>query len=372
VKGQTLGAAVKLLIFAVVTILATAILGVVISNRTFGKTHTYHAVFSDVTDLITGNDVRLAGVRVGTVKSIKTYPVTVNGTTEQYAMVGFSVDNDVPITTATQIEVNYLNLVGQRYLNLVAGQDVAGTATTQLANDVIGCQADLSYDSKAMCQVQNPARTAPAIDLTELFNGFKPLYQGLSPAEVNSFSAEIIHTLQGEGGTVQDLLTQSASLTNTVAKRDAVIGQVIDNLLSVLSTIQHRNAGLNDTIVQLQRFVTGLAGDRNQISSSLTNIDKLARSSTTLVSGIRPYLPSDLKSLAKLAKSLNTTKDASNKKENALAAFLQREPAKLNRIIRTATYGGYFNFWACQIGVTGLPAALVPAASQSPSCPAAS
>jgi phospholipid/cholesterol/gamma-HCH transport system substrate-binding protein len=369
VKGQTLGAFVKLVIFAVVTILATAVLGVVISNRTFGKTGTYHAVFADVTDLITGNDVRLAGVRVGTVKSIKVFQVSNNGKTEQDAMVSFSVDTNVPITQSTQVEVNYLNLVGQRYLNLVAGPDTTGVQDAQPKPDVIGCQAGFVYNSKATCDLQSPSRTAGAVDLTQLFNGFKPLFQGLSPSEVNSFSTEIIRTLQGEGGTVQDLLTQSASLTNTVANRDAVIGDVINNLLSVLTTIQQRNAGLNETISQLQRFVSGLAGDRNQISSSLSNIDNLARSSTTLISGIRPYLPSDLASLAKLARALNTTKDADNKKQNALAAFLKREPAKLNRIIRTASYGGYFNFWACQIKVAGLPISIT---STSPSCPAAS
>jgi phospholipid/cholesterol/gamma-HCH transport system substrate-binding protein len=346
---------------------------VVISNRTFGSTRTYHAVFTDVTDLLTGNDVRMSGVRVGTVKSIKVFPVEVDGKTEQYAMVSFSVDTSVPMTKLTNVDVNYLNLVGQRYLNLVPNYNSSDPSpSNQPTNWVIGCQDNFTVDSKAVCQYQSPARTSPAIDLTQLFNGFKPLYQGLTPQQVNTFSLEVIRTLQGEGGTLQDLLAQSASLTNTVADRDAVIGRVIDNLLTVLSTIQHRNAGLNQTIVQLQRFVSGAAGDRNQIASSLSNIDKLAKNSTTLISGIRPYLPSDLKSLAKLAHALNTTPDPVNKKENGLSAFLQREPSKLNRIIRTASYGGYFNFWVCQMGVTGLPATLNPAASQSPSCPAAS
>jgi len=349
-KGQTLGAAVKLLIFALVTILATIVLGVVISNRTFGSTVGFKANFADVTDLISGNDVRMAGVRVGTVNSIKV--VTQNGKT--FAQVGFNVDKDVAneaMTTTTQVRVEYLNLVGQRYLNLVATPG-AGTALAKGAVIPIG-------------------NTRPAVDLTALFNGFKPLFRALTPQDVNTFALEIIKTLQGEGGTVQSLLTQTASLTNTVADRDAVIGHVINNLVSVLSTVQQRNAGLNQTIVQLQRLVTGLASDRNTIASSLSNIDGLANSSSQLIAGIRPYLPSDLRSLAKLANNLNTTKDVVNKKQNALAAFLQREPAKLNRITRTASYGGYFNFWLCGIRVAGLPLGFTPSASQSPSCPAA-
>jgi phospholipid/cholesterol/gamma-HCH transport system substrate-binding protein len=346
-RGKTLGAAIKLLIFAVVTILATAVLGVVISNRTFGATHTYKANFSDVTDLISGSDVRMAGVRVGTVKSISAE--SENGT--NFAQVSFTVDTDVPMTTSTDVKVQYLNLVGQRYLDLV---ETPG-GTTQNPDDVIPL-----------------SRTAPAVDLTALFNGFKPLFRALSPQDVNTFAMEIIKTLQGEGGTIQTLLQQTASLTNTVAQRDAAIGQVIDNLLTVLSTVQQRDAGLGETIDQLQRLVSGLAGDRNAISASLSNINDLATNSAKLFAGIRPVLPGDLRNLTALARVLNTTKDTVNTNENALAAWLKREPTKLNRIIRTGSYGGYFNFWLCSLSIVGLPAALQPSASQSPSCPAVS
>jgi phospholipid/cholesterol/gamma-HCH transport system substrate-binding protein len=349
VKGKTLGAAIKLIIFAVITALATAVLGVVISNRTFGSTKNYHAVFSDVTDLLSGNDVRMAGVRVGTVKSIKVMPERVNGTMVDEAEVEFSVDANVPVSTTTQIQVHYLNLVGQRYLDLVE----APGGTTQPPKAVIPM-----------------TRTSPAVDLTALFNGFKPLFQAITPSDVNNFALEIIKTLQGEGGTVQSLLTQTASLTNTVANRDAVIGQVVNNLVTVLGTVQKRNAGLNETIVQLQRLVTGLAGDRGTIAASLSHIDDLATSSTSLIAGVRPFLPADLRSLAKLAHNLNTTKDPDG--QNTFAGELAREPAKLNRIIRTASYGGYFNFWLCQLNVAGLPLTIGPTAASAPSCSAAS
>lgn len=341
-KGQTLGAAIKLIAFAVVTILATGVLAVVISNRTFGATQTYTARFTDVTDLLGGNDVKLAGVRVGTVKSIK----VINN---DDAEVTFSVDKSVPVTTATDVDVHYLNLVGQRYLSLVERPD--RNAVPQPPKQVIPI-----------------SRTAPALDLTALFNGFRPLFQALTPADVNAFALNLIKTLQGEGGTIDTLLTQTASLTNTVANHDAVIGQVIDNLLSVLSTAQQRDAGLSDTVVQLQRLVGGLAHDRGTIAASLSHIDNLATSGTQLISQIRPYLPKDLTSLAELAHNLNTTKDSDGK--NTLASYLSRAPAKLDRITRTATYGGYFNFWLCQLQIAGLPGAVTPSPSSSPSCPA--
>ena len=163
------------------------------------------------------------------------------------------------------------------------------------------------------------AGPAPAVDLTALFNGFKPLFQALTPADVNSFALEIIKTLQGEGGTVDSLLTQTASLTNTVAQRDAAIGQVIDNLLTVLNTVQKRDAGLGETITQLQRLVTGLAGDRDAIAASLTNINILATSSAKLFTGIRPVPAGRPATSRSWPAVLNTTKDPVDKTKNALA-----------------------------------------------------
>jgi phospholipid/cholesterol/gamma-HCH transport system substrate-binding protein len=141
----------------------------------------------------------------------------------------------------------------------------------------------------------------------------------------------------------------------------------------VLNTVQQRNAGLDETITQLQRLVSGLASDRNTIAASLSHIDDLAVNSTSLIKGVRPYLPKDLRALKRLTRNLNTTKDVDGTGNNALAGFLEREPAKITRITRTATYGGYFNFWLCELDVAGLPFKLGPPnQSSAPSCPAAS
>jgi phospholipid/cholesterol/gamma-HCH transport system substrate-binding protein len=363
VKGQTLGAFVKLVIFAVVTAIATYILAATISNAgSSGPSQTYTADFTDATSLLSGNDVRIAGVRIGTVKSVKVVTVkNSDGTPTRQAQVSFTVDQTVPVTTETDVDIRYQNLVGQRYLALI---DKAGSGTPQPPHQVIPA-----------------SHTAPALDLTALFNGFRPLFQALTPKDVNSFASEIIETLQGESGTVTDLVRKTADLTNTVADRDAVFGQVVDNLRVVLQTVSQRDAGLTDTVNQLQRLVTGLAADRHTIASSLQNIDDLASNSTKELQGIRPYLPTDLKHLTSIATSLNTTKDCpgyftkyndidkkdpaaiprfannSCKGPNTLNGFLQREPNKLSGVIRTATYGGYFNFYLCELelsGVTGL------------------
>ena len=115
-----------------------------------------------------------------------------------------------------------------------------------------------------------------------LFGGFRPLFQALSPADMNRLSYEIIQVFQGEGGTVESLLAHVASLTNSLADKDAVIGSVIDNLTTVLGTVAARDQKLSDLIVNLQQFVTGLATDRDAIFNSLQTIDTLATTTSGL------------------------------------------------------------------------------------------
>jgi phospholipid/cholesterol/gamma-HCH transport system substrate-binding protein len=341
-KGHTLSALVKLIIFTMVTLVLTLLLAFTIGNVSFSPRTSYKALFSDATELTGGDDVRIAGVRVGEVTSVKIahYPASVAGAAYSggtQALVSFTVDSSYPLTSGTTAQLRFRNLVGQRYLNLQPGPSAAPQLT---GNSLI-------------------TNTAPALDLTTLFNGFQPLFEALSPAAINSLSGEIIETLQGEGGNVDQLLATTASLTNTLADRDTVINEVIDNLNAVLATVQQHDAGLADVVDQLDRLVTGLAGDRTEIASSLGTIDTLAANTASLLSVVRPALPTDLTQLSSLAHNLATTTNGP-RGPNTLSEFLSRIPYKLNAIIRTATYGSWFNFWLCNISVEAEPGAVIP------------
>jgi phospholipid/cholesterol/gamma-HCH transport system substrate-binding protein len=179
------------------------------------------------------------------------------------------------------------------------------------------------------------------------------LFQALSPKDVNQLSLEIIQVLQGEGGTVDELIAHTASLTNTIADRDAVVGRVVNNLNVVLTTIEERDNGLSQLLLQLQRLVSGLSGDRNVIAESIGNIDSLAASTADLLQDIRPSLKSDIAGLNQVAGTLATTTEPNG--QNTLDAVLQRLPGKVTGILRTATYGSWFNFYLCDFQVEGAP-----------------
>jgi phospholipid/cholesterol/gamma-HCH transport system substrate-binding protein len=325
--AKTLSALVKLLVFMVVTALATGVLAVVIGNLTFGSTHTYAAEFTDATGLVKGDDVRIAGVKVGSVKGVSIVDRT-------RALVTFDVQTGTSLTRATHADIRYRNLVGQRYVALT---DEIGSTDVLPAGSTIPL-----------------ARTSPALDLTVLFNGFKPLFQALSPAEVNQLSYEIIQVFQGQGGTLDGMLAHTASITQTLADRDQVIGQLITDLNSVLAHVGRRNHQLNALITTFRQFVGGLKKDRGAILGSLDQISQLSTQTADLVSGIRGPFVSDVHHLRGFAAHLDQGRAEIDR-------ALQVLPIKLTKVGRTAIYGSWFNFYLCdltgqvRLGTTSLP-----------------
>jgi phospholipid/cholesterol/gamma-HCH transport system substrate-binding protein len=315
-NSTTIAAGIKLAIFTVVSVLVTGLLAAIMGNVGFGAGATYHAVFTSASMLQKGDDVRVAGVSVGEVKEVEHYHRT-------QALVTFRVKSDVPLTTASRADIRFLNLVGDRYLALEEGAD---TDATPLAD---GGTIPV-------------AQTRPALDLTTLFNGFQPLFQALNPEQVNDLSMNLVQVLQGEGGTVQGLLAKTASLTNSLADRDQLIGRVVDNLSQTLTTVDSRHRQLNDLVVGLKDWMTDLARDRHTIGSSIDNISDLTVVVADLLRQGRPLVKSDVAKLRRLAALLN---EKNNSKQ--LAELFDRLPESMTDQTRTGTYGSWYNYYVC-------------------------
>ncbi len=333
-RGQLRGLAgplTKLVVFAVVTVLAAYVLVSTITNAGYGEQLTYRAEFSDVAGLVEGDEVRIAGVRVGQITGIG----LAEETDRPSAVVEFEVSADVPLPADVEALIRYRNLVGQRYIALTEGEGSGGETLEE------GGLIPL-------------ARTTPALDLTVLFGGFQPLLQALTPADTNRLSYEIIQVFQGEGGTVESLLSHVASLTDSLADKDAVIGSVIDNLTTVMGTVAARDEQLSNLVVDLQQFVTGLAEDREAIFDSLQTIDELAVATSGFLEDARPPLAADIQALGDLSANLAVDGDK-------IEEFLQLAPTKIDLITRTAVNGSWFNFFMCSYnGTVTLPTTALP------------
>ncbi|RZF04065.1 MlaD family protein [Streptomyces sp. SCA2-2] len=320
-RGLT-GPVLKSLAFLVVTVVATTVLGFSIANTGVRTgTTTYKALFTDVTGLLDGDSVRISGVKVGEVTDVRVVD-------RRLAQVTFTVRKERTLPRSATAAVKYLNMVGQRYVSLDRGTgDLAGT-----------------LEGGATIPV---ARTTPALDLTLLFNGFKPLFEGLSPKDVNELAGSIVQVLQGEGATVDSLIRHVGSLTKTVAAKDQVIGEVIDNLNTVLTTLNDREAGFDDLVTTLQKLVTGFNGDRKPLGKAVAAMGDLTTVTADLLQEGRAPLKKDIAELGRLSTNLG-------EHTPQIEEVLAKTPAKMTALARVSSYGSWFNLYLCEARVSGV------------------
>ena len=321
-RGLT-GPLIKLGIFALVTIAATTLLAVSIANYGGGGS-TFKARFSDVTSLNTGDEVRIAGVRVGKVTGIEIVD-------RNEAQVEFELSDRDWLPASVNASIRFRNLVGQRYIALDQGVGQQGYKLN--AGETIPID-----------------QTHPAVNLTTLFNGFRPLFATLSADDVNKLSFEIIQVFQGESGTVADLVSSTSSLTNRIADKDAVIGRLVDNLTAVLDTVNARDDELDDLIVKTQQLVSGLADSRSTIGDSVTSLGNLTDATAGLLEPVRASLQGSIAGLNELTGELASRQDEVN-------LALANLPIKMDKLGTAGSYGSWFQFYLCGLDIVAGPGA---------------
>ncbi|WP_024796090.1 MCE family protein [Tomitella biformata] len=312
------GPITKLIIFAVITVLLTGVLAASIANIGGGSGSSYKALFEDATSLNVGDDVRIGGVKVGQVETVKVVD-------RNRAEVEFSVNRDGGLPASTTAAIKYRNLVGQRFLSLAAGED--GQSQMLEAGDTIPLE-----------------QTTPSLNLTMLFNGFRPLFKTLQPEDVNELAYSIIQVFQGEGETMTNLVASTSSLANTVADKDKVIGEVINNLNGVLETVNEHSDQFDQMIVNTRDLVAGLAADKDTVGQSIQSLANLTDATQGLLEPIRPSLQGSIAGLNKLTTELNANGEEVDR-------VLQTLPVKYEALNRPAMYGSWFQFYLCGLDV---------------------
>jgi phospholipid/cholesterol/gamma-HCH transport system substrate-binding protein len=310
------GTALKLGIFSLILLMFTAMIFVVFGQFRFDRSNDYSAVFKNVSGLRSGQFVRAAGVEVGKVSDIE---LSKDG---QTATVNFTVNRDVPLFQETTAAVRYLDLIGNRYLELERG-----------ASDV-----QLPVGSTIPV-----GRTRPALDLDALVGGFRPLFRSLDPDKVNNISKSLIAIFQGQGGTINDILDQTSSLTNSIADQDQAIGEVIKNLNTVLDTTVKHQQQFDETLNNFETLITALKNRADPIANDFASISNVAGSLSDLLADNRPLLHDTLGYLEVTQQPLIDQKEQLND-------IIAQIPQALKIIGRAGgIYGDFFNFYLCDI-----------------------
>ncbi|QLY30622.1 MlaD family protein [Nocardia huaxiensis] len=243
-------AAWRLGLFAAVIVVVLMLVITAIQRPVAGETEMHDALFADANGLKVGDDVRMYGVQVGKVKSIELEGAQ--------ARVGLSLKTDAPIYDNSKLAIRYQNLTGQRYIDL----QQQPTPGTRLPAD-----ARIGTD-----------HTVPSFDVTQLFNGLKPVLATISPEAINQFSASMVALIEGDGQGVGPAMDAIGKLASYVDNRQQVIGTLIRNM----SELSDRLSGRVHYLVPLLAQLTNIFEALNE------NIGGLAQFAATAPSVLRP------------------------------------------------------------------------------------
>jgi phospholipid/cholesterol/gamma-HCH transport system substrate-binding protein len=313
VRDNLGGAIWRLAIFVVVCVFFTFALFAVFAQLRFQSENTYKADFTNVTGLQNGQFVRIAGVEVGKVKNISIKP-------DNTVLVEFSADPSVVLTEGSRAVIRYDDLIGGRYLALEEG---AGATRKLNPGDTIGL-----------------SNTSPALDLDALIGGFRPLFRALDPDQVNALTGQLIKAFEGQGDTIGSFFTQTAALTNTLADRDQLIGQVIVNLNTVLGSLGDQSTVFAKAIDSLSQLVSTLAGRKQDISNSVAYANAAAGSITDLLTQARPPI-------TKVVHEGDRTAGLIVADHDYLDNLLNTLPDAYQMLSRQGLYGDFFSFYLC-------------------------
>ncbi len=230
-----------LTVFTAVATVCAIIVLTALRSPVGGPVSRYTATFTDVSGLDVGNDVRISGVQVGKVMAIR-----LDGHT---AKVDFTALNDHPVYRNTVAAVRFQNLLGQRYLELVE----SGTAGERLA---AGATIPLG-------------QTAPSFDITKLFNGFRPVFSTLDPAQLNQFGENLLRLIQGDDTGIGPVLRDLDAISKFAVNRQAVITVLIRNLGEISRDLGGKSAQLFHLIATLNGLLTTFTSKADDFRASV-------------------------------------------------------------------------------------------------------
>lgn len=311
--------AIKFGAFALTMVVLTAGLFAIFSQYRSGSTVGYSALFRDASSLKSGDSVRISGIRVGTVQDVDLQ-------SDNTVLVAFDADDNIRLTENTKVAVRYLNLVGDRYLELL---DQPGSTRIRPPGTRFGVD-----------------QTEPALNLDLLLGGLKPVIQGLNPDDVNALTSSLIQILQGQGGDLESLFARTSSFTNALADNGQTVESLIDNLNDTLTVLSKDGEKFSGAVDGLERLVTGLAQEREPIGEAVTALDNGTASLAGLLTEARPPLSGTVDQLTRLAPLLANDTDLAR-----LDLVLQKTPQNYRKLVRLGSYGSWLNLYLCGISI---------------------
>lgn len=294
---------------------------VTLQRNVGGHTESYSAMFTDVSGLKVGDEVRMAGVRVGRVDD-----VALDG---DMARVGFRIQSDQVIYGNTKVSIMYQNIIGQRFIGLSLGD--FGDPSVLPAGALIPVE-----------------RTEPSFDISRLLNGFEPLFALLNPEQVDNLTTAIVRSTQGDSGALTTLISETTRLAQSYSGTDQILEGVLTNLNSVVGSLAQRNNDLKSTIDSAESVFDGFAQRREEFVTSMDQASIVGERLANVITDVQPDLKEWLAREPGFAKHF-----MENKQSFAYMGF--NTPLLLKGLARFSQGGSYLDVYACHLTVSQFP-----------------
>jgi phospholipid/cholesterol/gamma-HCH transport system substrate-binding protein len=279
--------AAGLLVIAVLLVLAFN----VSSLPLIGGGDHYRAAFSEAGGLLKGDDVRIAGVKVGKVESVDL--------AGSHVEVAFKVTEPVRFGPDTGASVRMKTLLGQKYLAL----EPAGAGQMKADSEIPLDRTVSSYD--IVNAFSDLASTTERIDTDQLAKSLTTL-----ATEFRDSPPQVKAALSG--------LTR---LSRTVASRDDELKRLLASANSVSGTIAQRNQAVQSIIKDADLLMVELNARRDAIHTLFTNTSAMAQQITGLVRDNRADLKPALDQLTKVLAVLQKHEQDLGNTIDAMAPF---------------------------------------------------
>ncbi len=224
-----------------VAVAAALIIVNALRNPVSGSVIRYTAIFTDASGLVLGNDVRISGVQVGKVEG-----VSLDG---KYARVVFTVQASRSLFQDTTLAIRYQSLLGQRYVEV--GQPAAMSPALAAGSTI------------------PVSKTVPSFDVAKLFNGFRPLFQTLDPAQFNAFGENILRVIQGDADGIGPVLHDIDGIMKVAVDRRAAIAALIHNLSDLAQDLGGTSRQLLYLITSLTDVLGAFTAKADEFNSAV-------------------------------------------------------------------------------------------------------
>jgi phospholipid/cholesterol/gamma-HCH transport system substrate-binding protein len=256
-----------------------------------GSSYTVTAQFQNASQLVTGNNVNVAGVPVGSIKQIS---LSDDGQAEVKMEISDSAYTPLPAGTHATIRSQSLSGIANRYVDLALPTHQDGQ-TISSGGDIT--QADTTSEVD-LDQLFNTLDKPTVAHLQEVIRGFARAYDGVGAKANRGFyylnpflstSRRVFGELNSQQANLEGLVVNAAGLTSTLDQKSPEISSLVANLNGMLGTIGSQQQSLASAVGQLPDFMRQFNTTAFNLRAALDDVQPLINASRPVARKLKPF-----------------------------------------------------------------------------------